>query len=116
MQRIDCKASEVSPENPEARVTEPQYVMYWLPDGDAVVDVHFMVNRAFSVEDPHAVSVGPDISLRYVAHSASGAVTASVSLRRILFRFSGLTRRRYAFSLRELRSSQSFKRTPDGAA
>jgi hypothetical protein len=106
VQRMECRARVEQPEHPDASVTEPQYLMYWLAPGEAVVEVYFMANRAVEIEDPHAVAVGRDISLRYFAHSPSGAFTASVSLRKLVFTFGGLTQRPYSFSLKELRSNQ----------
>jgi hypothetical protein len=106
VQRMECQARVEQPEHPEAWVSEPQYLMYWLTPGEAVVEVYFMANRAVDIEDPHAVAVGRDISLRYFAQSPSGAFTASVSLRKVVFTFVGLTSRTYRFSLKELRSNQ----------
>ena len=110
MKRMECQASVEQPEHPEAWVSEPQYLMYWFKPGEAVVEVYFMANTAVEIEDPHAVAVGREISLRYFARSPSGAFTGSVSLRRVVFRFVGLTQRSYPFSLKELRSEQ-----PSGA-
>lgn len=106
MQRMECRTSVEQPEHPDASVSEPQYLMYWLKPGEAVVEVYFMANGAVEIEDPHAVAVGRDISLRYFARSPSGAFTASVSLRKVVFTFSDLTQRSYSFSLKELRSNQ----------
>jgi hypothetical protein len=109
VQRMDCQASVEQPEHAEASVSEPQYLMYWLKPGEAVVEVYFMANRAVEIEDPHAVAVGRDISLRYFTRSPSGAFTASVSLRKVVFAFVGLTPRSYRFSLRELKPNQRFQ-------
>lgn len=104
MQRMACHAKVEHPAHPEAFVSEPQYLMYWLGPGEAVVEVYFMANGAVDIEDPHAVAVGRDISLRYFARSPSGAFTACKSLRKVVFTFVGLTQRSYSFSLRELTS------------
>ncbi|HST59479.1 MAG TPA: hypothetical protein VLK84_12335 [Longimicrobium sp.] len=104
MQRMACQARVEQPERPEAFVSEPQYLMYWLQPGEAVVEAYFMANCAVDIEDPHAVAVGRNVSLRYFARSPSGAFTACESLRKVVFTFVGLTQRSYSFSLRELRS------------
>jgi hypothetical protein len=103
---MECQARVEHPEHPDAWVLEPQFLMYWLTPGEAVVEVYFMANRAVDIQDPHAVAVGRDISLRYFAHSSSGAFTASVSLRKVVFTFAGLTSRTYRFSSRELKSNK----------
>lgn len=112
MQRMECQASVEQPERPEASVLEPQYLMYWLKPGEAVVEVYFMANCAVEIEDPHAVAVGRDISLRYFARSPSGAFAACVSLRKVVFTFAGLTSRSYSFSLKELSSNHPSQRIP----
>lgn len=112
MLRMECQAKVAQPEHPEATVREPQYLMYWLGQDQAIVEVYFMTNSAVEIEDLHAVAVGPDISLRYFTHSPSGAFTASLSIRKAIFRFSGLTQRSYQFSLKELKSNKSYMNSP----
>jgi hypothetical protein len=114
MLRLECVASVLLPEHPEAQVFEPQFAMFWLPGGQALVDVYFMLGLGLEIFQPHAVPVGPDISLRYVAHSLSGAVAASRTLRRIVYRFADLSPRRHAFSLRALTPGQFRGRDPGG--
>lgn len=77
--------------------------MIWSSPSEAVVITYFMENSACTIEDPHAVAVGPDISLRYKAVSPSGLYTASQSLHKLCFQFSGLTLREYKFSLRRMK-------------
>ena len=103
MERLRCTVTSESPEEPSAHVTAPQFVMLWTSPTDATLLVYFMENAASSILDPHAVSVGPAISLRYSTHSPSGAASASVSLRKLAYRFSGLTQRSYAFSLKPVK-------------
>jgi hypothetical protein len=78
--------------------------MVWLNTNEAVVTALFMENGACSIEDPHAVAVGPDISLRYNSVSRSGAYMSSKTLRALRFQFSGLTQRQYGFSIRARQS------------
>ncbi len=103
MERMSCSVTEMEPEVSNGHVSEPQFTTIWTSPSDAVVMVYFMENTACSIEDPHAVAVGPDISLRYTPVSASGAYTASVRLRKLEFRFSGFTQRRRQFSLRAMK-------------
>lgn len=89
-----------TPEDPSARVREPQVVLFWTGPTDATVVAYFMENIAHAIADPHAVAAGPDISLRYSVHSPSGAAAAGVSLRKLVYRFTGLTQRKYDFSVK----------------
>ena len=103
MQRLDCTATEEEPDFPDASVGEPQFTLFWLGPKGAKVVVHFMENGAYLVTDPHAVAVGPEISLRYVPISPSGAAMGSVSLRKLVFHFPDFVPRKYQFSLKALR-------------
>ena len=64
--------------------------------------VHFMENGAYVITDPHAVAVGPNISLRYGPISPSGAAIAAVPLRKLVFYFPDFVGRPYQFSLKSL--------------
>ena len=105
MERLSCTVTSETPEEPSARVIAPQFVMLWTSPTTATVLVYFQENAAYTVVDPHAVSIGPNVSLRYTAHSPSGAATASVSLRKLVYRFTGLTQREYGFSLKRVAST-----------
>lgn len=101
MERLPCTTSEV--EIVDGHVVQPQFTLIWDNPGEAVLTVHFMENSGYSIDDPHAVSVGPDISVRYTPVSHGGMIMMSLSLRKLSFRFSGLTQREYKFSLRPLK-------------
>jgi hypothetical protein len=90
-------------------VVVPQFTMIWTSLYEAVVFVYFMENSACIIEDVHAVAIGPDISLRYTPKSPSDAYTPSVSLRKLRFHFTGLTQRRYQFSLRAMKPKRVHK-------
>ena len=98
-----------------AHVSEPQVVVFWTGAADATVIAYFMENAAYAITDPHAVSVGPQISLRYAVHSPSGAAAAGVSLRKLVYRFRGLTQRKYVYSLRPVNATPTARRTPTGS-
>jgi len=106
MNQLEGTATVEVPEEPSAHVIQPQFLMFWSSPSEATVAVYFMENHACSIADPHAVSVGPDISLRYSAVSSNGVATASVSLRKIVYRLRGLTQRRYGLSLKALKGGQ----------
>ena len=105
MQRLECTAKVEVPEDPSAHVSEPQFLVLWSGITEAKIIAYFMENLAFTITDPHAVSVGPDISLRYSVESPSGAVAAGVSLRKLVFLFRGLTQRKYIFTLKRMKSN-----------
>jgi predicted thioesterase len=112
MERLVCTATVETPEIASAHVSEPQVVVFWTGPADATVIAYFMENAAYEITDPHAVPVGPEISLRYAAHSPSGAAVAGVSLRKLVYRFRGLTQRKYVFSLRAVSVGPTRPGTP----
>jgi hypothetical protein len=112
MERLACDVAVETPELPAARVHEPQIVMFWTGLGDAVVIAYFMENIAYAITDPHAVAVGPEISLRYAVHSPSGAAAAGTTLRKRVYRVRGLTQRKYVFSLRARKSDPARREPP----
>ena len=112
MERLTCTVTVETPEIPSASVGEPQVVMFWTSPADATVIAYFMENAAYAIADPHAVPVGPEISLRYAVHSPSGAAAASVTLRKLVYRFRGLTQRKYVFSVRAVNSDPTRRPTP----
>ena len=111
MERLACAVTVETPEIPSAHVSEPQVVIFWTGPTDATVIAYFMENIAYAITDPHAVPVGPEISLRYAVHSPSGAAAAGVDLRKLVYRFRGLTRRKYVFSLRVVNSDPTQRGT-----
>ena len=104
MNRLECTAAVETPEEPSAHVSEPQFLMFWSSPTEATVVVYFMENLASRITDPHAVSIGPDVSLRYSVQSPSGAVAAGISLRKLVYRFRDLTQRKYEFTLKSVKS------------
>lgn len=102
VERLPCTATVEAPELPHAGVNEPQLVMFFT-GGDTIVIVYFMENLAYAITDPHAVAVGPQVSLRYHPHSESGAAAAGVTLRKLVYRFEGRTAPKHAFSLRAMK-------------
>ena len=111
MERLPCAATVEAPEEGSAHVLEPQFAVFWTGTADARVVAYFMENAAYAITDPHAVAVGPEISLRYSVHSPSGAAAASVSLRKLVYRFRGLTQRRYVFSVKAVPARPAPRRT-----
>ena len=103
MERIDCEVTVETPELPGAHVREPQILLFWTSPSVAIVTVYFMENIAYSIVDPHAIAVGPDISLRYSVRSLSGAVAAGVTLRKVVYRFRGLGQRKFSFTVKSVK-------------
>jgi len=68
-------------------VMAPQMTVFYAPDYVINVRIYLMVNRAMQITDGIAKTAIGQTKLWYVAHSPSGAMTASIKLVRLQFTF-----------------------------
>lgn len=90
MNDIEFKFEEVAPEYAEAIVPKPQIVVLNLDISTTKVIVYFMANTALTITGGYVKSAMGKVNLQYLAESPSGAYTASVNLKKIIFTFSNV--------------------------
>jgi Sigma-70 factor, region 1.1 len=112
MQRLECSVIIEIPDLPHGQVRAPQISALWLSTSEARVTVHFMENGAYEIVDPHAITIGTDISLRYSRFSRSGVTVRSQTLRRVIYHFTNLPYSNSRFSLLAMPRLQTLERKP----
>jgi len=108
---IEGSASVELAEEPKALVRVPQVATFWTSPTEATVVAYFMVNLAYEVIEPHAVTFGSNVELRYSTHTPSGLAAAGITLRKATFRLKGLTQRDYDWKVKEVPARQETSNT-----
>ena len=84
---MDFSFKVLKPEEEIFHVSGPQILIYETSNGGKNVVVYFMANSALEIIEGHAVSSFGKVKLSYSATSANDALTASVSLKKVIFSF-----------------------------
>lgn len=87
MNSLDYKFEVLDPEYPDAVSPRPQLLVFEKSIDDVVVIIYFMANTALKINGGIAKSALGKVRLYYKASSPSGALCASVKLRKIRFTF-----------------------------
>ena len=77
----------LEPEEEMSFVSGPQTLVFETANGERTVLVYFMANSALEIIEGHANYSLGKLKLSYTATSANDALTASVSLRKVVFNF-----------------------------
>jgi len=84
---LEYEFEVLEPEDDLENAPTPQMLVLNTKDNQLRVTIYFMANTALGITGGIAKSAMGKVKLQYTAETPSGAYTASVSLRKIVFTF-----------------------------